>query len=70
MLALPFFGFALLIYVAYCVRHGGIYSRRKGWQTKAEAPRSYLFGTLSLAVCGLGMIFWPLIIGANAEIMR
>ena len=61
MLALPLFGFALLVYVAYCVSHGGLYIRGKGWKTKAEAPGSYLVGNLVLAVCGLWMILWPLL---------
>lgn len=63
MLVLPFlFGVAMLIYVGYCVSHGGMHDRSKGWQTKDEAPLAYRFGTLSLTICGLWMIFWPLII--------
>ena len=58
---LPLLGVAILIYVGYCVYHGGMYHRGKGWRTKDEAPGAYRFGTITLTLCGLWMICGPLI---------
>ena len=52
-LLVPVTGIAMLIYVVYCVYHGGMHERSKVWQTKVELPFGYRFGTISLTILGM-----------------
>jgi len=64
------FGLAILIYVGYCLYHGGIHVRAKvdgvrkmwHWTTKVESPKAYLFLNLIYTIAGLWWIVSPLIV--------
>ncbi len=50
-------GIAVLMYLRYCVRHGGIHRETMhDWKTKEEAPKHFWFGTITLTILGLVMI--------------
>jgi hypothetical protein len=49
-------GYAVFIFVK-----GGVHVRGKGWRTKSEAPKSYYFTLISMALIGLSMIIQSII---------
>jgi len=44
-------------YTSYCLINGGTHSRGKGWVTKEEAPKTFLFCMILYTVIGLGSLF-------------
>jgi len=54
----PFPGVLILCYAWYCMSHGGTHIKGKGWKSKEEYPKTYLFNQGLYLILGIGMISW------------
>ncbi len=53
----PAVGLVLLIYVGFCFAKGGTHVKGKGWMTKEEAPKTYIFSQVLYIILANSMIF-------------
>ena len=47
-----------LAYGIYCIRNGGTHHRGKGWLTREEAPKGFLFAMTIYFVLGLSSLLY------------
>lgn len=57
----PIVGLILLAYAAYCWQNEGTHVKGKGWVSKEEAPKSYLFNQMVYFWLGLTMVSMPIV---------
>ena len=53
-LAYLFLGLVFLVYVVYCFQHGGVHVKKRGWVTKEESPKTFIFMMILFMLIGLG----------------
>jgi len=52
----------MLLYVGYCWVHQGCYQRGKGWKTREESPKMFLFTIIILLLLSIATISTSLIL--------
>lgn len=57
----PLFGFIMLAYVGYCFSKEGTHSRGRGWQTKEEAPKTFIINQVIYSILAVILIVSPLV---------
>ena len=53
----PTVGGSMLIYAVYCMSAGGTHVKGRGWMTKEEAPKSYIFNQALYLLLGISFAF-------------
>ena len=57
----PLFGFIMLAYVGYCFAKEGTHSRGYGWQTKEEAPKTFIINQTLYTIFAVILLVSPLV---------
>ena len=61
-LASLFLGLVFLVYVVYCFQHGGVHVKKRGWVTREESPKTFIFMMILFFLIGLGQLVFVAIV--------